>query len=74
VYLDVVPVSVGPILRTIRESKGWSRATLARKSGIGTTTIARVELNGDTPTLPTLEALADALEVPFSDLLAGTAA
>jgi transcriptional regulator with XRE-family HTH domain len=57
----VVPISVR--LREEREAKGWSRQTLAEKSGISVTTIAEIELDRRTrgPRFSTLVVLADAL-------------
>jgi transcriptional regulator with XRE-family HTH domain len=56
--------SIGANLRKFREALGWSRETLSRESGISVATIARVELYGQLPTVGTLSALAEALNVP----------
>jgi len=61
--------TLGRNLRSIREHLGWSRATLARESGVSEPTIARVELYGAQPRLDTLVAWADALGTDVSTLL-----
>ena len=63
-------------LRKLREARGWSRETLAEKSGTSAMTILRAELHGSDPSLSTLTAWADALDVPLDELVdrAGDAA
>lgn len=61
-------------LRAIRESKGWSRQTLSRKSGVSEATVARAELYGQDVKLSTWDAWAEALDVPVSELVADEAA
>lgn len=62
---------LGTTLRTARNARGWSRATLARQSGTSEPTISRTELYGSRPRLSTLMAWADALGLSLGDLLAG---
>lgn len=61
--------TLGTTLRRIRESKGWSRATLAKFSATSEPAIARTELYGNSPRLATLRQWAEALEVELSALL-----
>lgn len=61
--------TLGTTLRRTREAKGWSRATLAAKSGTSEPAIARTELYGSSPRLATLRLWAEALEVEVSALL-----
>ncbi len=56
-------------LRTLRQRRGWSQEELAERSGIQVETISRCENQRLTPTLPTLEALAQAFEVTVASLL-----
>lgn len=56
-------------LRRVRDARGWSRVTLSEKSGVGTTTIAQIELYGRSARTDTLRALARALDVPVGTLL-----
>lgn len=61
--------TLGTTLRRTREAKGWSRATLAKKSTTSEPAIARTELYGSSPRLATLRQWAEALEVDISFLL-----
>jgi transcriptional regulator with XRE-family HTH domain len=54
----------------IRKSKGWSQEVLAEQSGISLRTIQRVEQGETMPRGYTLQALADALDVPLEALRA----
>ena len=56
-------------LSKLRNSKGLSRAEIARRSEIGPETIRSYEEGRCSPTLKTLVAIARALEVPPADLL-----
>lgn len=60
---------LGTALRTEREAKGWSRATLALKSGTSEPAISRTELYGANPRISTLMRWANALEVELSSLV-----
>jgi transcriptional regulator with XRE-family HTH domain len=53
----------------MREARGWSRETLADKSGTSAMTILRFELHGSDPSLSTLKAWADALDVTIAEML-----
>lgn len=64
---SVTPPTTG--LRTLREARGWSRETLAAKSGTTAMTILRYEVHGSDPALSTLKAWADALGVSIDDML-----
>lgn len=67
--------TLGQAIRTAREGKGWSRATLSDASGVGTSTIARLELyNNPPPKIGTLRALTKALGLRLSDVLEEDAA
>lgn len=61
--------ALGQRLRDLRTQKGWSRETLGAKSGTTALTILRAEIHGTQPTLASLTAWADALDVPLSELL-----
>lgn len=55
-------------LYSIRTAKGISQRKLAQKSGLGKTTIQRIETNQIMPTILTLELIAKALEMKVQDL------
>lgn len=65
---------LGRTVRSLREGRGWSRDTLARRAGVGEATVARIELYGTTPSLGVLTSLAVALSVPVASLLEPEAA
>lgn len=56
-------------VRSLREGKGWSRQTLARKAGVSEATVARIELYGQDVKLSTWDSMAQAFDVPLADLL-----
>ncbi|WP_224392071.1 XRE family transcriptional regulator [Pseudonocardia sp. ICBG1293] len=62
--------TVGERLRTARTAHGLSVGVLAERAGIGKGSLSEIENGGRNPTLSTLYALADALGVPLSRLLA----
>ncbi len=61
--------TLGSRLRTAREARGWSRATLAKQSGTSEPAVARTELYGNSPRLATLRLWADALELDMASFL-----
>lgn len=63
--------ALGRRIRDLRAEHGWSRDTLARKSGTASLTILRVELHGVEPTLTTLRSWAAAFGVPVASLIEG---
>lgn len=54
-------------VKRIREERGLSQAKLAARSGLNPVTINRIEHGDRSPTVTTLEKLADALECEVSD-------
>ncbi len=62
---------VGERLRGARRERGLSVGALAEAAGIGKGSLSEVENGVRNPTLSTLYALAGALELPLSSLLAG---
>jgi transcriptional regulator with XRE-family HTH domain len=58
-------------VRAARRDRGWSVGALAQAAGIGKGSLSEIENGGRNPTLATLYALAGALELPLSTLLAG---
>jgi HTH-type transcriptional regulator/antitoxin HipB len=57
-------------VRIRREELGWSQRQLAENAGMTQPAIARFEAGGNTPTLPLLERLADALGLTLTVSLA----
>ena len=62
---------VGKNIQQIRQSKGLSQVDLVRRieGNIDTTNISRIEQGRTNPTLLTLYRIAQALEVPLTDLV-----
>jgi transcriptional regulator with XRE-family HTH domain len=54
-------------LKRLREEKGWSQTKLASESGIDRATINQVEGGKRSPTIATLEVLADVMDVEVAD-------
>lgn len=56
-------------VQLVREERGMSRTELARRSGVALSFLNYIESDMKSPTVRTLEKLAEALEVPVSELL-----
>ena len=63
-------IAVGAQIRQRREQRGMSSAELARRAGLGKATLSKLEAGRGNPTIETLDALAIALRIPLTDLLA----
>ena len=57
-------------LRRLRAERGLSTVALARNSGVARATLAQLEAGRGNPTLETLYALANTLEVALADVIA----
>lgn len=62
--------AIGNLIKDRRLSKGWSKRALAEKAGISHSEVHRIE-SGErvNPSVPVLNALAEALGMPKDDLL-----
>ena len=60
------PVSVGQRLRNIRKEKGFSIKALAAESGLAVNTLSLIENEKTSPSVSTLEQLAETLEIPLA--------
>jgi transcriptional regulator with XRE-family HTH domain len=60
----------GKRLRQLRERAGLTQVALSIKAGINTMACSRIERGVVQPSLPTLQALAEALGVTVDELLA----
>ena len=63
--------AIGEQISLRRAQRGMSGAELARRAGISKTTLSNLEAGEGNPTVATLDALAVALRIPMTDLLAG---
>lgn len=66
--------TLGLRLREVRHSRAVTLQTLAERSGVSTRTIKYIEGGGGNPRLDIIEALAQVLGVPVSELLTEGAA
>lgn len=64
-----MPISKRIKIKNLRRSRGISQAKLAEKSGLSQAAISMIEKGMKSPTLTTLEKIAQALGVSVSDLL-----
>ncbi len=61
---------LGPMLKKLREQKGWTQAELATRAGVTPEYVTMLERGARTnPTIETLKRLAKALGVPVAELL-----
>jgi XRE family transcriptional regulator, regulator of sulfur utilization len=63
---------VGPRVRALRAERGLSLSELARRAGVGKATLSGLEAGTRNPTLDTLHAVAAALDVALSALVAAS--
>lgn len=63
--------SLGATVAALRHERRITQTELARKSGVGVAYLSRLERNHITPSMRTLQRLADAFEVPVASLFAG---
>ena len=63
-------MALGIEIAKVRHEKGWSIDRLAEESGVGRRTIIHLEGALKTPRVDTLYAVAAALDVPLTDLVA----
>jgi mannose-6-phosphate isomerase-like protein (cupin superfamily)/DNA-binding XRE family transcriptional regulator len=69
--MDGVTAQIAKVLRTRREEFGMTLRMLATKSGVSASMISDIERAAKSPTISTLSALAEALEMPISALVDG---
>lgn len=62
---------IGTRIRGARKRKGWTQAILAEKSGVEPSNISHIERAATKLSLPTLVAIANALEVSLDELVWG---
>lgn len=56
-------------LKALREKRGWTQETLARKAKVSHGYLARLEIGMHDPKLATLKKLAKALKVKLAELV-----
>ena len=66
---DNLLIAVGRRISRLRKEKGFTLSRLAEIAGISKSTLSAIESGDVNPTISTLWAIADALNVPFGELL-----
>jgi XRE family transcriptional regulator, regulator of sulfur utilization len=66
------PSGVGARVAALRRERGLSLSELARRAGVGKATLSGLEAGTRNPTLDTLQAVAAALAVPITAVVAGS--
>jgi len=65
-------VLIGEVLKEVRKAKNLSQGDIENRTGLIRAYISRVENGHTIPSLPTLEKLAVAMEVPLWQIVQGT--
>lgn len=61
--------AIGPRLRSLRRSKGWTLETLSRNSGVSISTLSKIENSQVAASFDTMVKVAAALDLTFDELL-----
>jgi DNA-binding XRE family transcriptional regulator len=69
-----LPDHIGSVVRSVRRVRRETQADVARRAGMHPYSLRRIEAGRTNPRAGTIQALADALEVPVSALLNGRTA
>ncbi len=67
--MSALIVHLGGMLKTMRAERGWSQEKLAELAGLDRSYVGQIERAVVSPTLATLEKLADALQTSASELI-----
>jgi ribosome-binding protein aMBF1 (putative translation factor) len=59
----------GPMVRSLREQRGWSQERLANRAELNRSYMGEIERATAMPSLATAAKLAEALQVPLSELI-----
>ena len=59
----------GPVIRELRESRGWSQEQLAGQASLNRSYMGEIERSAAMPSLATAEKLARAFDVALSELI-----
>jgi transcriptional regulator with XRE-family HTH domain len=68
-YINAIATDFGNLVSRLRLERGWSKADLARHSGMNVVYLGHVERGDNVPTLNTLFRLADTFGVDAADLV-----
>jgi len=68
-YINEIAVDFGRIIERLRLERGWTKADLARHSGMHAVYLGYVERGDNVPTLNTLFRLADTFGVDAAELV-----
>ena len=73
-FTDGETVDVGKTIRTLREAGNLRQSEVARRLGMSAAQLCHIEKSKNTPSLPTLRRIAEALGTTISELTEGAAA
>lgn len=65
------PIELGPRLKALRTAKKLTLQEIGRLTGVSTSALSKIERNELSPTLTTLQRIANGLEIELSSLLEG---
>ena len=68
--MDAVGQHFGNVVRQLRQARGWSQERLAWRAELNRSYMGEIERARVTPSLSTAVKLAQALELPLSELIA----
>ncbi|HRW31074.1 MAG TPA: helix-turn-helix transcriptional regulator, partial [Emcibacteraceae bacterium] len=68
-----IDVAIGACLKDMRESRGFNARALAEAAGVSAAMISRIENGQVSPSISTLSALSEALDVPMVSFFRDTA-
>ena len=68
--MNAVKQRFGGVVRQLREARGWSQERLAGRAELNRSYMGEIERALVTPSLATAAKLAQALELPLSELIA----
>ena len=71
-FMGIDYISIGNRIKEIRNSKGWTQAKLAEKSGVEPSNISHIERAATKLSLPTMVNIANALEVTLDEIAYGS--
>ena len=67
--MDDVGEKFGAVVRQLREARGWSQERLAHRAQLNRSYMGEIERGTAMPSLATAAKLAQALDVPLSELI-----
>lgn len=70
--MQMPPWTLGDVIRKVRQSKGWTQESLAKRAGVNTISVVRLERESERADRKTIERVAIALDASVAELYAIT--